>query len=322
MQRRPPPTESTRGRADQNETPGSEMLHADATAPGARRARAPWRLTWRAWRSVLQRTYNDTMNDRLFYVAAGVAFFVLLSIFPAISALVSSYALIADPTTIEDQIALLKGIVPPGTYTILNEQVRHLIDSGSGTLGFTFLLSLAFALWSANSGVKAIIDALNVAYNVVDQRSFIWLTAISLAMTLGCIVVLIVAALAFVVFPLAMSFVGFGGLTSTGTAILRWPLLFLLVLGTIVFLYRHGPDRRPAPLPWILMGAVAATGAWLATSALLSWYLSNIGDYTATYGSLAAAVSMMMWLWLSFVVVLIGAELNAKLEEQASQEFD
>jgi membrane protein len=294
--------------------------HQRSESGRGRDAITPWKIPWRGWHDVLWRTYNETMNDRLFYVAAGVAFFVLMSIFPAISALVSCYALIADPSTITQQISILKGIVPEGTYVILTGQVDRIIQSGSGSLSFAFVISLGFALWSANAGVKAIIDSLNVVYEQTDQRSFIRLTAISLAMTVGGIAVLIVSAAAFVVLPIVMSFVGFGGITGTITSVLRWPVLFFLILGTLIFLYRHGPYRTRARMPWVVVGGIAATVAWLATSALLSWYLSNFSDYSATYGSLGAVIGMMMWLWISFVVVLVGAELNAELEHQTARD--
>jgi membrane protein len=284
-----------------------------------RGATAPWEIPWRGWKEVLSRTYDETLNDRLFYVAAGVAFFVLLAIFPAISALVSCYALIANPGTITDQISVLQEIIPRGTYGILTDQVQRIIQRSTGSLSLTFLLSLVFALWSANSGVKAIIDALNVVYEQTDQRSFIRLTIISLAMTIGGIAVLIVSAAAFIVFPLVMSSIGFGALTGTVTAVLRWPLLFFLIFATLVFLYRHGPYSAPARFAWISVGGVFATITWLGTSALLSWYLSNVSNYDVTYGSLGAVVGMMIWLWVTFVVVLVGAELNAELEHQTSE---
>jgi membrane protein len=292
-----------------------------ATESGrGRDAIAPWRIPRRGWRDILWRTYSETLSDRLFYVAAGVAFFVLMSIFPAISALVSCYALIADPSTIADQLSILRGIVPSGTYAILADQLQRLVQNGSGSLGFTFFVSLVFALWSANAGVKAIIDSLNVVYEQTDQRSFFRLTAISLAMTIGGIAVLILSATAFVVLPIVMSFVGFGGLAGLITSLLRWPLLFFLILGTLVFLYRHGPYRATARMPWVVVGGLAATVAWLASSALLSWYLSDVSNYSATYGSLGAVIGMMMWLWISFLVVLVGAELNAELEHQTARD--
>ena len=280
----------------------------------------PWQMPWIGWRDVLWRTYNETFNDRLLYVAAGVAFFVLLAIFPAISALVSCYALIADPNTIADQISTLKGVIPSGTYEIINHQVDRMITRGSGSLSFAFIISLAIALWSSNSGVKAIIDALNVVYEQVERRSFIRLNLISLAMTVGGIAVLIVSAAAFIVLPLVLSFAGFGGITATLMNLLRWPLLFLLILCALGVLYRHGPHRAKMRVSWITVGSVFATVAWLGLSALLSWYLSNFANYDATYGSLGAVAGMMMWLYVTFIVVLVGAEVNAELEHQTARD--
>lgn len=283
-----------------------------------RRATAPWRMPWRGWKDVLLRTYEETFNDRLFYLSAGVAFFVVLALFPGISAFVSCYALFLDPSTITDQLSGLEEIIPAGAYGLIMDQVHRVIQASTGRLGFTFVLSFVIALWSANSGMKAIIDALNVVYEQKEERSFFRLSLISLAMTLGGIAVMLLATAAFIVLPLAVAPTPFGGTAAAVTRMLRWPVFFLLILTTLGFLYRYGPYRRPPRLPWVTVGSFVATASWLAASALLSWYLSHLANYDATYGSLGAAAGMMIWLWITFTLVLVGAELNAELEHQTA----
>lgn len=283
-----------------------------------RHSRRPWHMPWRGWKDVLWRTYDETWNDRLFYVAAGVAFFVLLAIFPAISAIVSCYALIADPTTIANQLSLLHGVIPAGTYHLLTQQADRIVKNSTSSLTTSFAVSFLIALWSASSGVKAIVDALNVVYEQVDDRGIIRYTIESLLLTLAGLAVLLASAGAFVILPLIFHFFGLGGLAGTITSVLRWPFVFLLLLGVLGFLYRHGPYRAAARVSWVSVGSIFATGGALAASAVLSWYVSNLAHYGATYGSLGAVVGMMIWLWISFVVVLVGAELNAELEHQTA----
>ncbi|HZD91259.1 MAG TPA: YihY/virulence factor BrkB family protein, partial [Pseudolabrys sp.] len=278
------PTPEIGGHRSADEPLGVHQRRAREQGRG-RQSRRPWHIPWRGWKDVLWRTYNETWNDRLFYVAAGVAFFVLLSIFPAISAIVSCYALIADPGTITSQLSLLHGVIPAGTYDLLQQQADHIVKNSAGSLTTTFAVSFVIALWSASSGVKAIVDALNVVYEQVDDRGIIRYTIESLLLTLAGLAVLLASAAAFVFLPLAFHSVGLRGATGTITSVLRWPFLFLLLLAVLGFLYRHGPYREAARISWVSIGSLFATAGSLAASALLSWYLSNLANYSATYGS-------------------------------------
>ena len=190
----------------------------------------------------------------------------------------------------------------------------------AASLGFAFLLSLALALWSANAGMKAVIDALNVAYGERERRGFIKLTLISFALTLGVILAGLCAIAAIVVFPVATSFLGVETLAAVLVQWLRWPLLLLALLLGLAVLYRFGPNRTKPRWQWVSVGSVVAAVLWLAGSAALSLYLSRFADYGATYGSLAAGIGLMMWLWLSAIVVLLGAELNAEIEHQTARD--
>ena len=300
-------------------TSAESVRRARETGRG-RGARYPWHIPWAGWKDILWRTYGQLTEDRLLAVAAGVVFYGLLAIFPAISAFVSIYGLFADPGTVDETVTLLAGVIPPDAMGPVREQVERVASSSGGSLSFTFLLSLAIALWSANAGMKAIIDALNVAYGERERRSFIRLTLISFALTLGVIVAGLCAIAVIVVFPVATSFLGVESLAASLIQWLRWPLLFVALLLGLAVLYRFGPNRTEPRWQWVSVGSVAAAVLWLAGSAGLSFYLSRFADYSATYGSLAAGVGLMMWLWLSAIVVLLGAELNAEIEHQTAHD--
>lgn len=269
---------------------------------------------WRWWRQVLLNTYVEIGRDRLLAVAAGVVFYALLALFPAITAFVSLYGMVASYSAIDQHIALLSYVLPAGGVEIVRDQISRIVAKG-GTLGFGFAVGLALALWSANAGIKAMMDALNVIEGESERRGFVRLNAVSLTFTLGAIVFLLLAVGAVVAFPLVMSTFGLSAFTDTTTWLMRWPLLFGLILTALAALYRFGPSRAASRWRWISPGTVLAALAWIAGSALLSFYLSNFADYDATYGSLGAAIGLMMWMWLTTIVILAGAELDSEIDK-------
>lgn len=285
-----------------------------------RRAVSPWQIPWQGWKDILVRTYEQINDDRLLAVAAGVVFYGLLALFPAITALVSSYALFAKPSTINDHLSMLSDVLPAGAFDIVKDQVGRVLAKGNLTLGTAFGASLLLAIWSANSGMKAIIDALNVVYNEKEKRGFFKLNAVSLAFTFGGLVAVLVAIGAVVALPIVLSTIGLGSLTDTLFRIGRWPLLILMMLFGLAVLYRYGPSRRSPEWQWLSVGSVFATLTWLAGSAVLSYYLANYANYDATYGSLGAAIGLMIWMWMSTIVVLLGAELNSEIEHQTARD--
>ena len=275
---------------------------------------ASYRLGRDGWKRVLSGTYEEIIDDRLLALAAGVVFYGLLALFPAITALVSSYALFTNASTITDQLAMLQTLMPASAYGIVVEQVSRIVSRATGNLSFTFLFGLGLAVWSANAGVKAIIDALNVIYGVKERRSFIRLNLVSLAFTVGAIGGMLLAIAAIVVLPIVLSYLPLGGYGSAIVAWSRWPALLALVILGLGLLYRFGPNRDNPRWQLISPGTVFAAIAWLAGSAALSFYLGNFANYDATYGSLGAAIGLMMWLWMTAIVVLIGAELNSEID--------
>jgi membrane protein len=295
--------------------PGS--FHRELSQPGhGRHASSPLQIPWAGWKDILWRTYVRTGEDRLLATAAGVVFFGLLAVFPAITALVSCYALFANPSTIGANLQKLALMLPQGSFEIVQDQIARVVAKGNTALGATFLFGLALAIWSANAGVKAIIDALNVVYEEREKRSFIRLNLVSLAFTTGGIAALLLMVGAVVAFPLALDHIGLPPKTQIIVSLARWPLLFVILVIALGVLYRFGPSRRPARWEWLSVGTLAAALLWIVGSALFSWYLSNFGNYSATYGSLGAVIGLMMWMWMSAIIVLWGAELNSEIEHQ------
>jgi membrane protein len=309
---------SQRERASRQAAAAAEIAEiVDVPAPAITPPAAPMALTetgWPFWKHVIYRTVAEISDDRLLALAAGVVFYGLLALFPAVTALVSSYALFADTSTNGHHLALIGGLMPESAYSIVNEQVGRIVSKGTGTLGFTFFFGLALALWSANAGAKAIIDALNIVYGVKERRGFIKLNLVSLAFTVGAIASLLLAIAAIVVLPVALSYLPFAGSIESALRWARWPVLFLLLMAALAVLYRFGPDNPDARWQWISPGATFAAVAWLAGSALLSWYLGSFAHYDKTYGSLGAGIGLMMWLWMTAIVVLVGAEFNSEID--------
>ena len=274
----------------------------------------------KGWKDILWRVYERFSRDRILLVAAGVTFYALLAFFPAIAALVSLYGLFADPSTVTKHLADLSGILPGGAMDLISDQVKRITSKGSGTLGFAFFSGLAISLWSANAGMKAIFDALNVVYEEEEKRSFVALTLQALACTLGALVFFLLTLGAVVVLPVVLKVLPFGNVVEWLLTILRWPILYGVVVLGLACIYRYGPSRDKAQWRWLTWGSVLAAAVWLVVSMLFSWYVANFGTYNETYGSLGAAVGFMTWVWLSTTVVLVGAEINAEMEHQTARD--
>jgi membrane protein len=278
----------------------------------------PFQIPWNGWKDILWRSYVRTGEDRLLATAAGVVFFGLLAVFPAITALVSCYGLFANPSTIGANLQTLALMLPEGSFQIVQDQIARVLMKGNTALGATFLFGLGLAIWSANAGVKAVIDALNVVYEEREKRGFVRLNLLSLAFTTGGIAALLLMVGAVVAVPLALDHVGLVPHSQAIISLMRWPLLLAILLIALALLYRFGPSRRAARWQWLSVGTLAAALLWIAGSSLLSWYLSNFGNYSATYGSLGAAIGLMIWMWMSAIIVLCGAELNSEIEHQTA----
>src|SRR5215207_4266520 len=329
---RPRQPNSRQGGAEKRPVPISDSNAAKAHTGAAaeqkkvtesdrgRAATKPSEIPAKGWKDILWRVYQEVSRDRVFSVAAGVTFYARLAIFPAIAAFVSLYGLVADATTISQHLALLSGVLPAGAIEIIGEQVKSLTSKAGSTLGFAFFFGLAISLWSANAGMKAIFDALNIVYDEDEKRGFIKLNAQALLFTLGALLFLLLALVAVAVIPLVLKLSPFGELIEQLLSILRWPILLVLVLLGLAVLYRYGPSRDKAEWRWVTWGSAIAALLWMVGSMLFSWYVANFGKYNETYGSLGAAIGFMTWIWLSTIVVLVGAEVNAEMEHQTAQD--
>jgi membrane protein len=232
------------GAARSSEEPRAAQ-HARARDPvRGRYASSPWQIPLRGWKDILRRTYERIGEDRLLAVAAGVVFYGLLALFPAMTALVSLYGLFAKASTINEHLSAAGGLLPASAMSIFQDQVNRLVAKGDAKLGLGFGVGLTVALWSANSGMKAILDALNVVYEEKEKRGFIELNLASLCFTLAGIASLLLALAGVVVMPVALNFVGLHAATDVLFRVLRWPVLLALIIIGLAILYRFGPSRR------------------------------------------------------------------------------
>ena len=294
---------------------------ARALEPGrGRQADAPSDIPLRGWKDILIRVYHNIGENRVVALAAGVTFYSILALFPAIAALVSLYGLFADPTTIASNLDSLAGVLPDGAVQVIGDELHRLTSQRNDTLGLTFVSGLAIALWSANAGMKALVDALNLVYDETEKRGFIRLNAISLAFTSAAIGFMLLALAAMVVLPIALDYLGIASVADRIIRWLRWPALFLVVMFGLALLYRYGPSRAKARWRWITWGSVIAAVLWLLASALFTRYAASFGSYNKTYGSLGAVIGFMVWIWISTIVILLGAEIDAEMEHQTARD--
>ena len=292
-----------------------------AREPGrGRDADTPEQIPPRGWRDILWRVVLSMSENRILSTSGGVAFFALLAIFPGIGAIVSLYGIFADASTISEHIALLGGILPFGVLEVIAQQIKLVAGQQNDTLGAAFVIGLLIAVMSANSGMAALFDALNVVYNEREKRNIVQLYATTFLFTLAGILFVILALTGLVIVPLALKFIGFAAATEALISILRWPALLVTVGASLAFLYRYGPSRRDAKWRWVTWGSVGAALLWIAASMLFSWYVATFDSYNRVYGSLGAGIGVMVWLWISAVIVLLGGEVNAEMEHQTARD--
>jgi membrane protein len=285
-----------------------------------RLAGTPSKIPARGWKDILLRVFHNISDHRIMDLAAGVTFYSLLALFPAIAALVAIYGLFADPATLTVDLEKMSGLLPSGAIEVIHDQLTRVAAQRGSTLGLTFIVSLAISLWSANAAMKSLFDTLNVVYSEREKRGYVGLNAISLAFTVGAIVFVLLALGAVIVLPPALKYVGLSELTDLLLRAGRWPALFVILTFVLAVIYRYGPSRAQARWRWITWGSALAAFAWLVLSILFSWYAENFGNFNRTYGSLGAVIGFMTWIWLSAIVILIGAELDAEMEHQTARD--
>ncbi|MFO7597842.1 MAG: YihY/virulence factor BrkB family protein [Desulfocurvibacter africanus] len=299
----------------------AEKRQAEREEPGrGREAASPGEIPKPGWRDILKRTWAEQSKDNLSLVAAGVAFYAMLALFPAIAALISIYGLLADPAQLQSQIGEISGVLPADARSIIQSQLSKVISGAGGALSLGAAVGLLLALWSASKGMKGLIQALNISYGEEESRGFLKLNAISLLLTVSGLVFFILALTAVVAMPALLDNLGLPDAVMWTVSIARWPLLALAGMLALAVLYRYAPDRDEPRWRWVSWGSAGATMAWIAASLLFSLYVSQFGNYNETYGTLGAVVILLTWLFLTAYVVLLGAELNAQMERQTRKD--
>jgi membrane protein len=283
-----------------------------------RQAEAPQQIPPKGWMAIAKRTAKEVKADQVPLLGAGVAFYALLSLFPAIIAGVSIYGLVADPQTVRDQIDKLTQMLSPETAKILSQQISQITSSAGGALGVATVVGILTALWSASSGMKALITGVNLAYDEIESRKFVKLRGLSILLTLGAMLLLTVAGATIAGFPpiadnlpVALQWV---------VSILRFVVLAVLLILGLAVLYRYAPNRDEPKWSWVSWGSVIATVLWVLASIGFSIYVNSFGNYNKTYGALAGIIILMFWLYLTAVIVLVGAELNTEMELQTARD--
>ena len=285
-----------------------------------REAERPSEIPPRGWFAALKRVKAEVKDDNVSLLAAGVAFFAMLAIFPAIIALVTIYGMVADPNQVQSQVSQFTKSLPSGAGDLLTSQLTNVVQAGRQALSIGLVLSLLALLWSVSSGVQGLVKGLNVVYDERETRGFVKLRGLSLLLTLGAIVVAVVALALITVFPRVVDNLGLGQAGQLAASIARWVVLALLVLVALAVLYRFAPDRANPRWRWVSPGALVALVLWLLGSVGFSWYVDNFGKYNQTYGALAAVIILLLWLYLSAFAVLLGAELDAEIERQTARD--
>lgn len=292
----------------------------DTGGDRGRDAEAPQDIPAKGLRDVFWRVVKAIMADRVTLIAAGVTYFMLLSLFPALGALVALYGFVADPTAIMAHIGFLAGVFPPGSFDLIMNQLTSLTQQATSTRSLAFFGGLLVAIWSANSGMKALFDAMNVAYQEDEKRSLVRLNLLSLGFTFCALVVAIILIAAIGVLPAVLKYLWLDDWQEFLARLARWPFIIVVFGCGISMIYRYGPSREEAKIKWLSWGVVFSTVLWLVASVLFSFYLENFANYNATYGTLGALIGLMVWVWISVVILIVGAEINAELEHQTRKD--
>lgn len=279
----------------------------------------------RAWRrrcgeivSLLSRTYQRFDSDRIPEVSAGATFFILLAIFPAFAAIVTLYGLAADRASIAHVLNLISRFLPRGALIVLNAELHRLMLQAAPKQGLTFLVSTGVAIWSASGGLKAVMYGLNIAYDVKEKRGFLQRSFLAVCFTSGAILLSVLAITLATLLPLIARQLPFHSMLRPLVPIAGWPLAMAISLLVLAAIYTYGPDHR-RPWRWLTWGSVLSSTLWLAGTLIFKWYVRNFGNFERVYGNLGAIVGFLVWIWLSLVVILFGAELNRQIERRRGE---
>lgn len=298
----------------------SDRHAAEHTGVPGSQADNPTEIPKEGWLEVVKRAWQHAQGHQTPLLAAGVAFYAFLSIFPGIIAAVMLYGLVVSPATIREHAENLGDAMPAEAKDLVMAQVNAIADQSAGSLSIGLLVSVGLALWSASAAASNLMSALNIAYDEEETRGFVTKKLVALGITLGMIVLGAAMIFLVAVTPVLLSAIDLGIVTRILIELAKWVILFGVVCAGLGVIYKVMPDREDPKFRWSSVGAVVATVVWLVASLAFSIYVANFGSYNKTYGSLAAVVVLLMWLWITFLVILLGAHINAETEAQTAKD--
>jgi membrane protein len=305
--------------------PSGDPHEPPAGAPSPRElpglhAEKPTEIPWAGWKQIVKRSWAEHKADNMPIIGGGVAFFGFLAVFPALIALISIYGLVASPETVARQVEDLSAQLPDDAARLIGQQLDSIVQNSGGALTVSLIVSVLAALWSASGGMGNLITAVNLAYDEVETRNFVKLKALSLLLTLGGIIFVLVTFGLVAVVPAVIDELPLGVVGTVLAQVVRWVLLLGVFAGSLAVLYRVAPDRDAPRFRWVSLGAVVVTVIWALVSVAFSLYVNNFGSYDKTYGAIAGVIVLMLWLYLTCYLVLLGAEINSEVEHQTAHD--
>ncbi|MGV3591537.1 MAG: YihY/virulence factor BrkB family protein [Gammaproteobacteria bacterium] len=285
-----------------------------------RHADSPAEIPATGWKEIAKRVFKSLGADHVSLIAGGVAFFAFLSIFPALSAMTALYGLVVSPDQVAAQVGQLASVLPAQAQDILNQRLVDLTSASDEKLGWGLVLSVLLSLWSANKGTAALVEGLNIVYNEEEKRNFIKLKFTTLAFTLSGFIGAICCVILIVGISAGIERLGLAGWLEFAIALIRWPVLALIFIAALAMAYRFAPSRNDPKFRWVSVGSVVSTVLWLVLSAGFAYYVGNFGSYDEVYGSVAAVVITLLWLYLTVITILLGAEINGEMEAQTNKD--
>ncbi|MGH7917314.1 MAG: YihY/virulence factor BrkB family protein [Candidatus Binataceae bacterium] len=283
-------------------------------------ADSPREIPRAGWWSLAKRVYSSNNAKNLSLLAAGIAFYAMLAIFPALAALVAIYGLLANPATIQHEINAIRGVIPGEAQNLIATYLTSIVSTSPSKLGIGLIVSILVALYYARSGTVSLIEALNVTYEEREKRGVLHFELVAMLIMAGAGIFVIIALLLIAAWPAALRFLPFSGATKTIGAIAPWPILIAMLAAALATTYRFAPSRSEVKWRWVSGGAVAASALWIAGSAGFTFYVAKFGNYGKSFGALGAVVVLLTWLYLTAYAILIGACLDAEMERQTTRD--
>lgn len=279
--------------------------------------KSPSKIPFSGWKTILIRVKDQVSENNISIISAGVAFYAFLAVFPAIAALVSIYGLAMNPQSIHDQLSQISGMMPQAAYEILKTQLENLVTTSGSALGWSMAIGILLSLWSANKGTKSLFTGVDIAYDTSNQRGFIKQNILTLLFTFGAVILLIISMILIVAFPALVGLLGLPEGIENLIGYGRWALLAAILIWFLGEVYKYAPYKKAPKSRWVIPGALLATILWLIASWGFSFYVSNFGSYGEVYGSISAVVVLLLWLFITSFIILLGAELNSEIEKYA-----